>query len=264
MLNQHILDAFGLTDEPIKLEGGQGKSYKVGPVVIKENNGDNKNIDFISEILLDIDNVKYRITKPARALDGRLIVDGYISAYYEEGDHDGSKIEETLRISDLFHEDLARYDWGRLKTVENQWSIAMDHLFQNRGLPDDLNAGNKEICMKMLAQLKEVHDPMQIIHGDIGGNVLYHDGLPPCIIDFSPNVAPRPMASAIAVVDHIAWGGGKISDLDRLKVYVSDEVYLKYAVMFRLLTALVGDGLGSEMFESEYEAYGKIWDILSA
>jgi len=43
--------------------------------------------------------------------------------------------------------------------------------------------------------------PSQIVHGDLAGNVLFSDGLPPAIIDFSPFWRPVGYAEAIVVVD---------------------------------------------------------------
>jgi prepilin-type processing-associated H-X9-DG protein len=43
----------------------------------------------------------------------------------------------------------------------------------------------------LLPALRPVRLPCQLIHGDLGGNVLFADGEPPAVIDFSPYWRPR-------------------------------------------------------------------------
>ena len=47
----------------------------------------------------------------------------------------------------------------------------------------------------------------QLVHGDLTGNVLFADDLPPAVIDFSPQWRPRGFASAIVVGDALLWEG---------------------------------------------------------
>jgi prepilin-type processing-associated H-X9-DG protein len=43
------------------------------------------------------------------------------------------------------------------------------------------------------------------VHGDLSGNVLFADGRPPAIIDFSPYWRPAAYADAIVAVDGLLW-----------------------------------------------------------
>ena len=47
----------------------------------------------------------------------------------------------------------------------------------------------------------------QLVHGDLTGNVLFEDGLPPAVIDFSPYWRPPGFASAVVVGDALLWEG---------------------------------------------------------
>ena len=107
-----------------------------------------------------------------------------------------------------------------------------------------------------------MEDKLQIIHGDFGGNVLFHDTLPPCIIDFSPNIAPAKMAEAVIVSDAIAWQNKGFDIIRYLGDFGEYRNYLLYAVMFRLLTAAVKKSGTKEEFTSEYNAYKKVWDFV--
>jgi prepilin-type processing-associated H-X9-DG protein len=59
----------------------------------------------------------------------------------------------------------------------------------------------------LLAALRPVRLPSQLIHGDLGGNVLFADGEPPVVIDFSPYWRPAGLALAVAAVDALMWEG---------------------------------------------------------
>jgi hypothetical protein len=49
--------------------------------------------------------------------------------------------------------------------------------------------------------------PAQLVHGDLGGNVLFAPSLAPAIIDFSPYWRPPGYAEAVAAVDAFLWFG---------------------------------------------------------
>ena len=60
---------------------------------------------------------------------------------------------------------------------------------------------------RLVAALRPVDAPSQLVHGDLTGNVLFADGLPPAVIDFSPYWRPTAFASAVVVGDALALGG---------------------------------------------------------
>ena len=77
--------------------------------------------------------------------------------------------------------------------------------------------------------------PDQLVHGDLSGNVLFADGLPPAVIDFSPYWRPKGFASAIVAVDAAVWHG---ADVGLLSTFVDDRdgaEFLIRALIFRLL-----------------------------
>ena len=68
----------------------------------------------------------------------------------------------------------------------------------------------------LLAVLRPVRLPSQLIHGDLGGNVLFAEGEPPAVIDFSPYWRPTGLALAVAAVDALLWGGADPAILDEV------------------------------------------------
>ena len=73
----------------------------------------------------------------------------------------------------------------------------------------------------------------QLVHGDLGGNVLLHDSLPPAVIDVSPYWRPTGYADAIVVADAVAWEGAGDDLVERLLRRQGEQLLLR-AVLFRV------------------------------
>jgi len=262
MISDIAYKAFNLKGSGIQLEGGQNNSYRYGNIIVKKNDGDNVNIDFICIILSRINSDRYRVAKPVLSINNRFIENGYIATFYEEGQHHYKNIEEAIYISDLFHKDIKHYSIDLMKDVDTKWAIAMDILFRIRDIPNYVDKENLETCLSMLNELELFNDELQIIHGDIGGNILFHSKLPPCIIDFSPCIAPAKMANAIAITDYVTWVNRDLSKLHLLKPFQEYKNYILYAVMFRLLSALCSKENSKYEFQTEYSAYIKVWNYI--
>ena len=77
------------------------------------------------------------------------------------------------------------------------------------------------------------HD--QLIHGDLSGNVLFHPGLAPGIIDLSPYWHSPLFATAILAVDAIVWEGADHGVLDILHGHPDGTQHLIRAAIFRVV-----------------------------
>jgi uncharacterized protein (TIGR02569 family) len=91
----------------------------------------------------------------------------------------------------------------------------------------------------LLAALRPVRLPAQLIHGDLGGNVLFAAGEPPAVIDFSPYWRPAGLALAIAAVDALTWSGADPAILDELAGEPELDQLLARAHVGRLVTEVV-------------------------
>ena len=105
----------------------------------------------------------------------------------------------------------------------------------------------------------------QVVHGDVGGNVLFADasGLPPAVIDLSPYYRPRAFANAILVADSVAWEHAPLTLAERfLAPDESRAELLARAVIFRLVAAVELWGATSARVEAELEAFRPIVSLL--
>ena len=81
--------------------------------------------------------------------------------------------------------------------------------------------------------------PRQLIHGDLGGNVLFAGASPPAVIDFSPYWRPPGLALAVAAVDALTWSGADPAILDALDGEPELDQLLARAHVGRLVTEVV-------------------------
>ncbi len=88
---------------------------------------------------------------------------------------------------------------------------------------------------RLLAARRPVSAPAQLIHGDLAGNVLFADGLPPAVIDFSPYWRPKGYASSIIVTDAVVWHSADLALLTSAMDSRDDVQLLVRALLFRLL-----------------------------
>jgi uncharacterized protein (TIGR02569 family) len=91
----------------------------------------------------------------------------------------------------------------------------------------------------LLAGLRPVRLPAQLIHGDLGGNVLFAPGQPPAVIDFSPYWRPAGLALAVAAVDALTWRGADPAILGDLADQPELDQLLARAHVGRLVTEIV-------------------------
>ena len=107
--------------------------------------------------------------------------------------------------------------------------------------------------------------PPQVLHADLGGNVLFADasGLPPAIIDVSPYFRPRPFADAVLVADAVAWDHAPLTFAERFAAAdASRREAIGRAVVFRLVAALELWGAASQRVDAEVDAYQPIVALL--
>jgi uncharacterized protein (TIGR02569 family) len=200
---------FGGTEPRVRLLGGRGGSWRAGSVVLKPVDRPVEMLAWERQVLADVPTTALRVAPPMLSVDGALVVDGWYAAPFLEGDHRPRSWPEIIRAGQRLHEairDARRPAFLSART--DPWSIADRVAWEELPLPD--TAGPIE---RRLAIARRAVDTMhsQLIHGDLTGNVLFADGLPPAIIDLSPYWRRPDFGSAIVVADAIVWEGGGAS-----------------------------------------------------
>lgn len=175
-----IVDAFGGDAARLtKLEGGEGTSWRAGDLALKPTDPDER-IGWLGAALARVpDTDDFRVARPVPAADGSWIVDGWSATSWVDGVHVSGRWEDSLRVSGAFHAALGRVDADPLPSADDPWSFAMRVAWGEQPAPRD--HPDVDSLLDELSPLLEQSwkgSPAQIIHGDLGGNVVYADGLP--------------------------------------------------------------------------------------
>jgi len=243
------LAAFGARGDPVPLPGGRGTTWRAGDLVLKRADLAPDEHAWQAEVLPTIRTDGTRIPLPRRAIDGSLVVDGWAASTYLVGEHRAARWAEIIRIGERFHAALA--DLARpafIATRTNPWSIG-DRVAWGEA-PVEPYLGVPHVG-RLAEVLRPIDEPSQLIQGDLTGNVLFDDSLPPAVIDLSLYWRPTAFASAVVVADALVWEGADAT-LPRAVDHVDRfGQYLARALIYRLVAAVEGD---FEPDRDEFEA----------
>lgn len=218
----HVLTAFGVAGEPVLLPGGTGRSWRVGSLVLKPLDHPANEIAWQAGILASVEQDGFRVARLRPQ-----IVDGWIASDYVVGAHEPGRWREIIAVGERLHAALAheRRPNAILDRRTDPWSIGDRVAWGELPFPE---------LGDILAALEPLRRRSQLIHGDLTGNVLFHDELPPAIIDFAPAWRPPAFASAIVVADALCWESAPEGLADAV-----DRQYLLRALIFRAVTSRV-------------------------
>lgn len=239
----HVLAAFGATDAPTPLGGGQGQAWRAGDLVLKplEWSMSPAELEWQGAVLGALREDGFRVARPCRAADGSALVDGWCAWRYVEGEHAERRWADVIAVGERFHAALAgvsRPDMIDART--DHWAIG-DRVAWGE-LPAERFA-HVEHLPRLVAALRPVDAASQLVHGDLTGNVLFARGVPPAVIDFSPYWRPPAFASAIVVGDALAWEGADETLLAAVAHIPSFPQFLLRALIYRLVVdALFREG----------------------
>ena len=146
----------------------------------------------------------FRVARPVRTRDGEWVAFGWEGSELLPGETDTRRQDEVLTAGLAFHEAIAgvaRPDF--LDVRDDPWSVGDRVAWEERPV-----AGSPSY-LELVAPLAEARRPVelvaQVVHGDLPGNVMFADGLPPAIIDWPVYWRPPAWASAVAVADALCW-----------------------------------------------------------
>lgn len=222
-----VLQAWDVTD-PVRLSGGQGLSFSAGGLVLKPA-GDTASAVWLAGVLDGVEADDVRVIRPVRSRSGTWVVDGWSGWRWLEGEHRSDAWGEVLEVSSRFHRAVADVRWSPALVASHRWAVA------DRVAWGEAHADLPEAVAPLLVLRRPVELPCQLVHGDLGGNVLFSDHLPAAVIDVSPYWRPAGYADAIVVTDAVAWSGAGHDLVERLLTRQGEQLLLR-AVLFRVAT----------------------------
>lgn len=230
-----MLAAFGVEGDLVLLPGGKGGTWRAGQLVLKP-------VEFLAETLwraevLDglPDRAEFRIARPSRTRDGAWVAQGWEASRLVMGEPDVSRQDDVLRAGIAFHAAIA--DLPRpafLDLRDDPWSYG-DRVAWGE-LPVRASSAAMNLLRPLIRIRRSVDLVSQVVHGDLPGNVLFADGLPPAIIDWPAYWRPTSWASAVAVADALCWYDARPDLLARWAHLPEWGQMLVRALIYRIVT----------------------------
>jgi uncharacterized protein (TIGR02569 family) len=267
-----VLAAFGLDGAvPARLAGGQGTAWRAGRAVLKPADSDQAGRWF-ADVYDTLSGPGFRVPRPLRALTGDWVAQGWTAYQWVPGtaaDWSGvsPRWPDLVAVSRALHAALAGVavpSWRA--AVENEWTIGDEVAWGERDPGPLLGPAAGPLAGQvrlLLASLRPVARPAQLVHADLGGNVLFADGLPPAVIDFSPLERPAGLPLAIAAVDALLWRRARPEVLGQLAGEPELGQLLARALIYRLVTEIVRHA-GTPGVEAAARAARPVTELVAA
>lgn len=229
-----VLEAFRLTGDIAPTHTRD--VWRIGSVALKRVEH-HAAVEWVSTLLANKkqpDSV--RIPLPIASLDGEWIVDGWAAATWILGEKNGERWRDLLDTGAEFHDwlsDVERPAW--IDQIDDPWRAS------DRMAWDEQPVAVRSEFTPLVEELTSLRRPIQaanqLIHGDLTGNVLFSDGLPPGIIDLTLYWRPPGYAAAIVAVDCYEWEGAGPEVLDHICALPDGDQLLVRAALFRIVRA---------------------------
>jgi uncharacterized protein (TIGR02569 family) len=253
-----VLASFGAFADPVSLPGGEGTAWRAGEVVLKPA-GDPRVARWTADLYRDLDPLDarrdpgFRVPRPLRTAAGDWVAQDPLAGAWvawqwlpgEPASWSGVSPfwPSLIAASRTFHAALA----GRpappwLGRDGSQWTVGDQVAWGECDPGSVLAAAPGPLTAQLrslLAAFRPLRLPAQLIHGDLGGNVLFAAGEPPAVIDFSPYWRPAGLALAVAAVDALTWSGADPAILGGLADQPELDQLLARAHVGRLVTEIV-------------------------
>jgi uncharacterized protein (TIGR02569 family) len=245
---EEVLAAFGVAGVvPVRLAGGQGTAWRSGPIVLKPaelERADRWNADVFDALT----GPGFRVPRPVRAATGDWIAHGWTAWQLVSGvaaDWSGvsPRWPELIAGSRALHAALAPVPVPRWRVTQDiPWTVGDQVAWGERDPEPLLGPAAGSIAgqvRRLLAALRPVELPDQLVHADLAGNVLFADGEPPAFIDFSPLCRPAALPLAVVAADALQWSGARPEALDYLADEPEFDQLLARALIYRLVTDVI-------------------------
>jgi uncharacterized protein (TIGR02569 family) len=243
-----VLAAFGVAGVvPVRLPGGQGTTWRAGQVVLKPADS-LRSGRWFAEVYDGLNGPGFRVPRPVRALSGDWVALGWTCGQWVAGtaaDWSGvsPRWPELVAVSRVLHAALASVPVPSWRgTEENPWVIGDQVAWGERDPSALLGPAAGELAWQvelLLAALRPVDLPGQLVHADLAGNVLFADEMSPAVIDFSPLERPPGLPLAVVAVDALQWHQARPEVLDQLADEPELDQLLARALIYRHITEII-------------------------
>lgn len=244
-----VLDAFMVPGRrPIALEGGEGRSWRAGDLVMKPAPAGSE-WAWLGEHLPTVREDGFRLALPTPSRDDRWVVDGWCAQTWVAGSHPSEpRWLDVLGVGERLHSAMRHLP--RPPFVDERTHA---YSIGDRVAWGEMDSPVRHgFLARLVALRRDIEAPPQAIHGDLTENVLFAHDAAPAVIDLAVYWRPAGYAGAVVVGDAIRWANADPAPLFDATSHVGAfaQLFVRAAI-FRLVTSLVFDRGGIEPFASD-------------
>jgi uncharacterized protein (TIGR02569 family) len=252
-----VLAAFGLSAPAVRLAGGQGETWRSGAVVLKRADRESA---WRADVLTALpESQDFRVPRPVRAASGEWVAFGWEASELLAGATDVRRQDDILVAAAAFHEavaGLARPDF--IDARHDPWADGDRVAWREQAV--DGSRPYVELVAPLVEAWRPVELGEQVVHGDLPGNVMFADGLPPAIIDWPVYWRPPAWASAVAVADALCWYGAEPALAARWAHLPEWGQMLVRALIYRMTTDELAGGAAT-WTDARRAAYAPVVEV---
>lgn len=251
-----VISAFGADAERLRrLVGGQGQTWYDGELVLKPVANPAEH-DWVSDVFAGWrHHDRVRVPAPVRSRQRAWVYDGWAAHRHLAG-RDAEMRQDAALIrtaSERFHRAIRHLPSPSfLAERDDPWSYGDKVAWE--GTEPVGGEQTRDQIARLRAAFTQIAAAPQVIHGDIGGNVLVTEDGMPGVIDWPPYFRPAGFALAVAVGDAVRWEGVPLSFIDAWADVDDWYQLLARALVYRLATAGVEQQEGRGNLSSEDHA----------
>jgi uncharacterized protein (TIGR02569 family) len=229
-----VLEAFGTNAPLSSAEHGMGSTWIAGEVVFKpvENEAEH---EWICEVYDTWSRDDVAVARPLR-VDGRWSFRGWGAQVFLPGEtaRAGDDPDWFRDVHRAFHDAVAGLDRPAFLDIrDDPWSHGERVAWE--GDPPEGGDETLGLLTRALSGMQPVEVDDQVVHGDLGGNVLRH-GDRGAVIDWPPYWRPVDWALAVVATDAVCWEGAEEALLDQWATGRQWPQLLLRATVYRLAT----------------------------
>jgi uncharacterized protein (TIGR02569 family) len=230
-----VLEEFNCNGQLSRMPGGQGVAWRTGEIVLKPLDMPIGALAWLDERLAPLAQASsVRLSLPIRSRSGCLVVDGWTAFPFLPGSHQPGRWLEVIAAGEAFSrlvEHLPRPEF--IQARGDEWARADRAAW---GEEDIAGLADIPHISRLLGALRPVAARSQLVHGDLTGNVLFHERASPAVIDLSLYWRPASYGSAIVAADAISFENAPdtlLRDADTTPEFV--QCFAR-ALIFRIAT----------------------------
>lgn len=175
--------------------GGQGDAWRVDRVILKPVD-DVEEATWTAQVLAALGERDFRLARPVSAVDGGFVVQGWAAWSVVKGTHDlTGRWPEVIRTGKSLNDALAGAPRPPfLDRRVDVWAVG-DRVAWDEQPFEVHDPGLLAVARRLRGYVRPSAEPSQLIHGDLSGNVLFHEGMAPPSSTSRPTGGPPCSAS---------------------------------------------------------------------